>query len=278
MRSGVIASVLLHLAVIGLAFVSLPDAFRTRIEPEPYVPIEIISQAELALKTSVPAMSKEPEEKPEPPKPEPKPEKIEEPKPKPVIEEKKPEPKKEPEPAPLPKPEAKKPEPEKPKPKPKPEVKKEPDELDFDRLSALVDKEKTKEVAPEDPIESILKGERDQKQVGAGDKLSASDTAKMQAAIMRCWNTGALIGAPEPEKLLVQVQFELNRDGSLKGQPRVANALQINLSGNRFWKVAEQVALRAVVSCAPYGFLSPDRYDAWKEMELNFDPSVMAGV
>lgn len=276
MRFGVVASGLLHLCVIGLAFVSLPDAFRTRIEPEPYVPIEIISEAELALKTSVPAMSKKPEVKPEPPKP--APEKVEEPKPKP-FEEKKPEPKKEPEPAPVaPKPEVKKPEPEKPKPKPKPAPKKEPEELDFDRLSALVDKEKSKEEQPEDPIESILQGDRDQKQVGAGDKLSASDTAKMQAAIMRCWNTSALVGAPEPEKLLVQVQFELNRDGSLRSHPRVANALQINLSGNQFWKVAEQVAIRAVVSCAPYSFLSPDRYDAWKEMELNFDPSVMAGV
>lgn len=276
MRFGVVASVGLHLAAIGLAFVSLPDAFRTRVEPEPYVPIEIISQAELALKTSVPAMTKrpKPEEKPEPPKPKPE-EKIEDPKPKPPEEKPKPKPE-EKKPDPLPKPEVKKPEPDKPKPKPKPE-KKEPEELDFDRLSALVDKEKSKE-EPEDPIESILQGDHDQKQVGAGDKLSASDTAKMQAAIARCWNASALVGAPEPEKLRVEVVFELNRDGSLRSQPRVANALQINLSGNQFWKVAEQVAVRAVVSCAPYGFLAPDRYEAWKEMQLNFDPSVMAGV
>jgi hypothetical protein len=277
MRFGVVASVLLHLCAIGLAFVSLPSTWRPRIETEPYVPIEIIAEAELDLKTSVPAMTKEPKpeiKKPEPPKPE---EKVEPPKPKP-IEEKKPEPKKpEPEPEPLPKPELKKPEPPKEKPKPKPEPKKEPAELDLDRLSALVNKEKQKEAPPEDPLEGAIVGERDQKQVGAGDRLTASDISKMKAAVSRCWQTQALIGAPEPEKLLVQVQFELNLDGTLRGQPRVANALQIGLSGNQFWKVAEQVAVRAVVACAPYDFLTPERYDTWREMQLNFDPREMAG-
>jgi hypothetical protein len=99
----------------------------------------------------------------------------------------------------------------------------------------------------------------------------------MRAAVGRCWQTQALIGAPEPEKLLVQLEVELNRDGTLRGQPRVANGLQISLSGNQFWKVAEQVAIRAVVSCQPYDFLAADRYDSWKDMQLNFDPREMAG-
>jgi len=99
----------------------------------------------------------------------------------------------------------------------------------------------------------------------------------MRAAVKRCWQAGAIIGAPEPEKLVVLVEFELNRDGSLVGQPRVANATQINLSGNRFWKVAEQNAVRAVVGCQPYSFLPQDQYETWKELELNFDPSQMAG-
>ena len=99
----------------------------------------------------------------------------------------------------------------------------------------------------------------------------------MRAAVERCWNAATIIGAPEPEKLVVQIDFELNRDGSLVSAPRVANSLQINLSGNRFWKVAEREAISAVVKCAPYDFLSPDRYDTWKEFTLNFDPSQMVG-
>lgn len=275
MRIGVPASVFFHAAALGLAFFSLPESWRTPVVSEPVVPIDIISQAELAELTSVPAIAPkprpEPEPEPEPPTPkeeEPPPPKVEEPPPPP------PEPKSEPEPAkPEVKPEAKvEPPKEKPKPKPKPK-----DEgLDFDRLAALVDKER-KNQQPKDPAEAAVEGERPQEKVGPGDRLTASDIAKMQAAVSRCWQTQALIGAPEPEKLLVQLEIDLNRDGTLVGQPRVLNALQISVSGNQFWKVAEQVAIRAVITCQPYDFLSADRYAVWKEMQLNFDPRVMAG-
>lgn len=269
MRFGLFASVLVHLAGVGLAFISLPESWRSKVVIEPYVPISLIAEAELAEKTSVPAAAPKPEveKQPEPPAPK------EEPKPEPP----KAEPKIEPEPlkvAEAPKPEpVKKPEPEKPKPKPKPK----PDELDFDRLAAVVDKSRDEETPQGAPADATEEAEKAREAVGAGDRLAASDLSKMRAAIARCWSITALAGAPDADKLIVEVEFELNRDGTLGGAPRVANGLQINLSGNRFWKVAEQTALRAVVSCQPYDFLSPDRYDTWREMELVFDPSQMAG-
>lgn len=277
MRFSVVASVLLHAGAFGLAFVSLPDSWRPRVEPEPVIPVTLLKEAELALKTSVPAAAPkppevEPEPKPEPPapkeaeKPAPKPE----PKPDPA-----PEPK--PEPAPAPKAETVTPEPPKEAPKPKPKPKPKAEELDLDALSALVDKERDKQQPQGAPSETALEAERAQTQVGAGDRLSATDTAKMQAAIQPCWQTSALIGAPEPESLVVRLEIRLNRDGTLADQPRTLNSTQINLSGNRFWKAAEQIAQRAVISCQPYDFLAQERYDVWKEMELNFDPSVMAG-
>lgn len=274
MRFGVVASLLLHACVFGLAFLSLPESWRPNVAPEPVIPIELIRKAELAPKTSIPAAQpKPPEVKPEPKEKPPAPKEVEAPKPKP-------EPKPvetEPEPAPPPvKPEVKpeiKPTPPKPKPKPKPKQ----EDLNFDELSALVDKMREKEEAPGAPSETVEEAERAQQQVGAGDRLTASDIAKMQAAIARCWQTSALIGAPEPEKLVVRVEVKLRRDGTLLTQPRTLNAVEINLSGNRFWKAAEQIALRAVISCQPYDFLAQDRYEVWKEMELNFDPSVMAG-
>lgn len=275
MRLGVPASIVLHAAALGLAFFSLPENWRTPVKSEPVVPIDIISKAELAELTSVPASAPKPkprpEEKPAPsaPKEEIKPAPKEE---KPLPPEPKPEVKPEPKPEPL-KPEAKvEPPKEKPKPKPKPKD----DDLDFDRLAALVDKER-KNQDPSNPDEAAVESERAQEKIGAGDRLTASDVAKMQAAVSRCWQAQALIGAPQPEKLLVQLEVELNRDGTIVGQPRVLNALQISLSGNQFWKVAEQVAIRAVISCQPYDFLAADRYAVWKEMQLNFDPRVMAG-
>jgi len=142
----------------------------------------------------------------------------------------------------------------------------------------LIDKEKEREAQASDaPADASVQADQARAAIGPGDRLTASDEAKMRAAIFNCWNTGAVIGAPEPEKLVVVLDLDLNRDGSLRGAPRVANGLQINLSGNRFWKVAEQTAVRAVVSCAPYDFLPQERYETWKEMSLNFNPAEMVG-
>ncbi len=286
MRFGLFASVLLHLAIVfgGLIwlpyFRKLPD-----VTPEPYIPLDIIREAELDLKTSVPAASKKPEiiEEPEPDLPEPvveeepapveeksEPVALPEPEPEPVA----PEPEPEPEPEPI-KPEPKvekKPEPPKVKPKEPAPPKKE--ELDLDALSQLIDKERENENSPsrDAPSQTTQQADRDRSAIGAGDRLTASEQAKMRAAIERCYNTSSLIGAPNPETLLVVLQFELNRDGTLMGQPRVANSLEISFSGNRYWKVAEQASIRAVVSCQPYDFLDPARYDDWKEFEVGMRP------
>ncbi len=288
MRFGVIASVLFHLAIVGVgllapSFINLPD-----VTPEPYIPLELIAEAELDLKTSVRAAAPKPvaEEQPQPDLPEPEveetPAPVEEkrapveelpvePEPAPVVQE--PEPKAEPI-----KPEPKKADPPKPAPVKKPEPKN--DELDLDALSQLIDKEREKEqpkTPSRTPSQTTDEADRARQAVGAGDRLTASDEAKMRAAIQRCWNTSSIIGAPEPENLVVVIEFELNRDGSLASQPRVANELQINLSGNQFWRVAQREAMSAVVKCAPYTFLPLERYDSWKEFRFNFDPSQMAG-
>ena len=275
MRFGVVSSILFHLVIVGGAFVSWPSNWRPDVTPEPYIPLELIAEAELDLLTSVPAARPEPEpveEEPEPDLPEPVVE--QEPEPQPT------EPEPEPEPAPVeqePEPEPE-PEPEETPPPPPPEPKR--NELDLDALSRLVDLEKENERAEmpvETPSETALEAETARAAIGAGDRLTASDEAKMRAAVERCWNAASIIGAPEPEKLIVRIDFELNRDGTLVSAPRVANSLQINLSGNQFWKVAEREAISAVVKCAPYSFLSADRYDTWREFTLNFDPSQMVG-
>ncbi|MHA7872027.1 MAG: hypothetical protein ACX939_06745, partial [Hyphococcus sp.] len=267
---------------VGLAFLSPLANWRPDVAPEPYIPLELIAEAELDLTTSVPAARPEPEpveEEPEPdlqepvvedePEPEPEPEPVVEPEPEP---EPAPEPV-EPEPAPEPDPE-----PPQETPVVKPEPKK--DDLDLDALSKLVDLEKEKERAEtpvETPSETVEEADQARRAIGAGDRLTASDEAKMRAAVERCWNAATIIGAPRPEDLVVVIEFELNRDGTLTSAPRVANALQISLSGNRFWKVAEREAISAVVKCAPYDFLPPERYETWKEFKLNFDPSQMVG-
>ena len=291
MRFGLFASVLFHLVLIGGVyllqnFIRLPD-----VAPEPYIPLDLIKDAELDLKTSVPAAAPDPvkeepepeqdlpEPEPEKPAPEPEPKAQPEPEPKPVVEE--PEPAPEPELKPEPKPEPeKKPEPPKEKPKPKPEPKKQEPDLMSDLENALkdLDPDKQKPQSSRTPSQVTEQADEARAAVGAGDRLTASDEAKLRAAMAECWNAGAIIGAPEPEKLLVVIDFELNRDGTLASPPRVANEMQINLSGNAFWRVAQREAVRAVQTCAPYDFLPVERYDSWKEFRFNFSPADMVGL
>ncbi|MEM9897900.1 MAG: hypothetical protein AAF742_00815 [Pseudomonadota bacterium] len=292
MRFGFLTSTLLHASALGLAFLSLPEAARTSVEYVPEIPIELLSEAEYAEETSVQAAAPEPEEKPEPepapepeeeealaeekapepqPEPQPEPDPLPEPQPQPEKEqEKKPEPKPVPEPVPEPKP--------KPKPKPKKKAEEE-DPLDLDRLSALVDKAKKDEQKKRTEGEGTpIKSDKKRAAVGAGDRLAASDMMKVRTALNACWQTGSFIGAPEAEKLVVVVEVQLNPDGRLSKPPRVKNTVEINLSGNRFWKVAEREALNAVRRCEPLDFLPADRYDAWKEFEFTFNPAEAIGL
>jgi hypothetical protein len=279
MRFGVFASLLFHLAILGAAFVSLPSSWRPDVAAEPYIPLELIAEAELDLTNSVPAAAPEPivEEEPEPELPEPIIEEGPAPEPEPVAAEPEPEPEPEPVVVAETEPEAPEPTPPKKQPTVKPQR---TAELDLDALSKLVDKSRddTAATAREAPSQTAEAADNARRKVGAGDRLTASDEAKIQAALSRCWNSSVIIGAPEPEKLLVVIDFVLNPDGTLAGPPKVANQLQINLSGNRFWKVAEREAVAAVVKCAPYDFLPADRYETWKEFRFNFDPSQMAGM
>ncbi|MBY0422207.1 MAG: hypothetical protein K2Q06_07880 [Parvularculaceae bacterium] len=266
MRFGVVASVLLHCLALAAGFLFIPRTLPA-IET-PFIPVALIDKAELAEEVSVPEAA--PKTKPEPPKEEPKPAPPEETKaaeatpppqvapPPPTPQETRPDPKAEKTPEP----------PKKEPPKPK------SDPLDLDALAAVVDKEKKKA-----PSSSTAPREADQPQArqGAGARLTTTEEAQMQAAIRRCWNLNAIAGAPDAKSLVVVAAFELNRDGTLAGPPRSTNGAQIALSGNRFWKAAEQSALRAIIQCQPYSFLSPARYDVWREMELKFDPSVAAG-
>ncbi len=270
MRFAIVFSVLLHVGAFMVAYIALPD-FRSNPLVDIIVPIEVLREAEIDDETSVPESITEPEpeeqpvSEPEPAAIEPEPELELEPEPEEVV-------------PPLPEPLIEEQEPvieEQPTPEPKPKR----DELDLDALgSLLTDLDPDKNVAAprQAPSETPI-AERNQDRVGLGERLTASEYSKVQAHLRACWNPQSFIGAPNAEKLRVEIEFNLNRDGSLLGQPRVSNQSQIRSSGNRFWLVAEREALNAILKCEPYDFLEQDRYDVWREFKFNFDPGVMAG-
>ncbi len=291
MRFAIVSSVMLHVGAFMLAYLSLPD-FRDNPLVEVIIPIEILSEAEIAEETSVPETTAAPEPVPETPEPEPEPEPepvapAPEPEPEPVTEPEEtvpplPEPEEDPvEEAPEPEPEPEEqPEPVQPDPEPQPEPEPDPDNLDLDFLEDAL-KDLTPDEQRNSPRETpnAVPGERNQDRIGLGQQLTATEYDRIKAHVeSRCWNTQSFIGAPEPEKLVVRVEFELNRDGTLAGNPTVLNQTQIAVSGNPFWRVAERAAITAVRECEPYDFLPENKYDAWREIILNFNPSEMAGL
>ncbi len=277
MRLTVFISAILHVSAFMLAYVALPE-FREELEIQIVVPVAILSEADIADEISVPETVTEEEfveeavieEEPEPlpPEPEPEPEPVVETPPEEVVP-----------PLPGPEPEVEEAEPEVIKPEePKVEERVEEDPLDLGFLEdALKDLDPDVDQQRNRPREAPI-DDKSRDREGLGFELTATEEAKLRAYVEdKCWEVSLFSGAPELEKLRVEVVFNLKEDGTLIGEPRVANQLQITTSGNPFWRVAEKAAVDAVVRCAPYDFLPADKYQTWQEVKLNFDPSRMAG-
>ena len=214
------------------------------------------------------AEPKPPEPKPEPkqaePKPpEPKPEPKqaftkEEPKPDPIAEALKKHAAK-PEKKPEKKAETAKPEPKKPEPKQQPKY-------DSNRIAALLDKR--------DPQRRVATGSTLSNTPALGTatgqavSLSQNELDALRARLRNCWNVP--IGLAEARDLVVSVRILFNKDGSLSAEPRLVNSLS-----HPAFQAASESALRAVRSCAPYSFLPVAKYEAWKDVIVDFDPRDM---
>ncbi len=281
MRAALIVSVVLHVALIGATLASNPFDEKERFEIKPAIPVELVKIADKTEIKPAPA-KKKPKPKPEPkkpepkPKPKPKPEPIAKPKPKP---EPKPEPKPVPKPAPKPKPDPK-PEPKpapkpKPKPKPKPAPTKpakqpESDPFSFDDIEALIDKSKPKN-KPKPQEQQMAKASEQKSRIGSGERLTVSEVDAIRQRFYQCWSVPA--GARDAEQLRIVLRIVLNRDGTLQRQPQLMSSAPAG-TDRGFYQVAVDSAVRAVHKCTPLR-LPAEKYEAWREIELTFDPSEM---
>lgn len=107
---------------------------------------------------------------------------------------------------------------------------------------------------------------------GTGDTVAIRDRVASlnRRAMQRCWRMPADL--PDPERLIVQVEFELDRNGNLRGQPRVVSPR--NYTFDPAMRAAVEAALRAVRSC-DFTFFATDpvlgeRYDAWDDLDFTF--------
>ncbi len=285
MRTFLIISSAMHVAIVAAAFFVLPETKKFEVKKSEAIQAETISEAQFAKLTEKPD-EKKPEEKPKPKpepekKPKPKKKKVKKappppppppPEPEPVVEAP-PEPKP-PEPAP-PEPKveapplAKPPEPKKEPEKKKAEVKPVPKSVPIPRVRPKFAKKKRKfnpqkmaallDKLPEDKVE-----DSSPQFSGRSATISASDRDLMRQKVGRCWNTP--VGAEGADKFFVRIKIRLKRDGSLARPPQV-------LSSNS--DIALDSAMRAIRRCVPYDMFPPKKYNTWRDIVLSFDPSGM---
>lgn len=146
------------------------------------------------------------------------------------------------------------------------------DEFDLDAIAGMIDRQR-------DTGPRRREGERaERNQQGAGlgtaEVAAIADRARSLVArqMARCWRMP--VDLPDPERLIVTVEFELDRNGNLRGQPRVTSPT--NYTFDAPMRTAAEAALRAVRSC-DFTFLPEDpvvgpQYDVWKEQRYTFRP------
>lgn len=284
-RQALVAAGLAHI----LLFAALSLGWSMLKDPpmlEEAIPVELVDIAPETRVTEKPEPSKaaapqetaapEPQPevaKPEPAPPAPAPEATPPPEPKP---DPKPVDKPKPDPKPVEKPKAEAKPAEKPKEaKPKPvKAEPKPQRLDTAELSNLIDKalpKAPKKVRnPSDFAKSIALS------IPKSAKLDVRATASLAAAIRAqiapCWNPP--IGGADVRKMTVVLGIQLAKDGSVIGRPTVLSQTGATSGNSGYAKAFADTAVRAVLRCAPLK-LPADMFEAWKNFELNFDPSEM---
>lgn len=279
MKIALVVSVLFHVIVmiggtIGLPFIAKPPRM-----PDQPIAIEIVDISDVTTTDKKPQL-----------RPVPEPEKKEEPKASPKVAAP---PKVEATAPPKVKPLEKPPEKKKDTVKPKPKVPPPPSEK-LEKPKPPEKKEPVKEeaVQPEDQFLSVLKNLQDG-DVTAEDapdkaeatpqemsplakfsqKLSATEMDAIARALntqfASCWNLQA--GARFAENIVITLHLIVNPDRTVRSA-RIADQWRYNQDS--FYRAAADSALRALKhpNCEVLD-LPADKYDMWKDLTFNFDPS-----
>lgn len=105
------------------------------------------------------------------------------------------------------------------------------------------------------------------------DVLALSEMDALKYQLAQCWNVPT--GAMDAENLIVDLRIEVGPDRIVK----VAEIVdQARYNSDTFFRAAADSARRAVFNprCTPLA-LPPDKYDAWKNILIRFNPRDMFG-
>ncbi len=154
----------------------------------------------------------------------------------------------------------------------KPKRKERKRENPIDEIAALLNKvDETPKAPPPEAEETGSPRHGPADMAGTDAALSADLVDALRQKVESCWNVPA--GVRDAEGLRVRIRFQMSPEGLVTGGPEVLNAM-----AHPAFDAAARSAVRAVLACQPYDFLPPERYEAWKDIILNFDPSRMLAV
>lgn len=259
-------SILLHVSALLIAAFGLPA-----ILPEPTPPMPLVMTVELLpvgeitnIKPSEKPIQQEQKAptpkitKPVPPTAQEKPKEATPP-------EKKPEPAPPKDAVPLPDDKAK----PKDKEKPKEEAKPKQDEFAtlLDKLKQEAKTDKSKDA--KDKTNTEENKTRSDAPYDDSAPLSISEKDTIRSQFLVCWTMPA--GAKDAHSLAVRVKVQLQADGTVLGASLASDQMG-RYNSDTFFRAAADSAIRAVHKCSPLKNLPPEKYNSWKDMELNFDP------
>ena len=135
--------------------------------------------------------------------------------------------------------------------------------LDVSQIRALLNK------TPDTP--ALAEPAADAEVVSENIRLTLNEIDAFRAQMRRCWNPPS--GARNAEDLIVQVRVSLAPNGMISAGPKVMNRAQL---GDPFFRAAAESVLRAIRRCQPFK-MPPEKYAAWRDIELKFDPGKMLG-
>ncbi|MGY6696075.1 MAG: cell envelope biogenesis protein TolA [Roseinatronobacter sp.] len=136
------------------------------------------------------------------------------------------------------------------------------------------------EASPDDAIAEALAAALSQQLSGTGGSTSASSSASLSAseadslrlAIQQCWNIGVL--STDAQQVTVTVAFSMTP--SARHEQGTIRMVSASGGSDTAVQQAFEAARRAIIRCEGDGYgLPPEKYDAWRDIEITFNPEGM---
>ena len=151
-------------------------------------------------------------------------------------------------------------------------------QFDPDRIAALIDKSPDKRGAPRSSVPPTKPTDYDGPTAGERQGTDTVLSAREQDLLLSMLKSQLQPCAKMPgggggtDTPTVNVEFRLNQDGSLDGEPII-----IDRQNSPLYNIAAEATIRALKQCAPFQ-LPPDKYGAWSRVTLTFDWPRMLGL